>query len=141
MWSLNQPHNITNHDSESDPECYFQSLQNITQLYNISNNTGMCNKHKGYPLHFLFNRANISGISLYKEDLNNCSMDGRSFEEFELLTIMSNIETSDIGSYVVHICYCENGIPDCTKQISFIDVKTGEKQLLILLLLIEEITK
>ena len=130
------------YNSESDPECYFQSLKTITQLYNniISNDTGMCNKQKGYPFHFSFNRANISGISLYKEDLKNCSMDGRSFEEFELLSIMSNIETSDIGSYVVRICYCENGIPDCTKQIPFIDVKTGEKQLLILLLLIEEIT-
>ena len=43
---------------------------------------------------------------------------------------MSNIQTSDIGSYLVHVCFCENRHPDCSKQIPYINIKTGEKLIL-----------
>ena len=76
------------------------------------------------------NRANYSGFSLYKDALNNCSIDGRLFEEFKLLSIMSNIQTSDVGSSLVQACYCENGLPNCSRQIPYINIKTGEKLVL-----------
>ena len=54
-------------------------------------------------------------------------MNGRLFEEYQVLGAMSNIQAADV---VVYVCYCKNGIPDCTKQIPFIDIKTGEKLIL-----------
>ena len=86
----------------SDSECFFQSLKY---------------KQEEKPFYFSLNRAKYSGISLYKGAFNKCSIDGRSFEEFELLNLMSNIQTSDIGSALVQVCYCDNGLPDYSKQI------------------------
>ena len=57
-------------------------------------------------------------------------MVGRSFGEFELLNLMSNIHTSDIGSAVVQVCYCDNGLPKYSKQIPYMNLKTGEKLIL-----------
>ena len=113
-------------DYYSDPECFFQSdiLQNPTHYNNISDDTIECNKK---PFHFSLNRANYSGFTLYKEAFNNCSIDGTSFDEFKLLSILSNIHTSDIGSSWVQLCYCENGFPDCSRQIPYINIKPGEK--------------
>ena len=110
----------------SDPQCCFQSFRNSAQGY-ITSETIKCNKQNKLPFHFSLNRANHSGFSFYKDAFNNCSMGGRSFEEFKLLSIMSNIQTSDIGSSQVQVCLCEKGNPDCTKEIPFIDIKTGEK--------------
>ena len=110
----------------SNPECFFQSLRNPAQRYN-SNSTIKCSNLEKFPFHFSLNRANYSGFSLHKVAFNNCSIDGRSFEEFKLLSIISNIQTSDIGSSLVQICYCEKGIPKCAKQIPFIDIKTEQK--------------
>jgi predicted outer membrane repeat protein len=103
-----------------DLECFFQSetLRNPAVM--------KCNKHIK-PFHFLLNRANYSGSSLYKKIFNNCSMGGRSFEEFKFLSILSNIQNSDIGSSQVLVCFCEDENPDCTKGIAFIDIKTGER--------------
>ena len=106
----------------SDPECFFQFPQNPTQR------SIKCNKQDTLPFQFSLNRANHSGLSWYKDAFNNCSMGGRSFEEFKLLSSMSNIQTSDVGSYLVQVCYCENGFPDCLRQIPYI--KTGEKLIL-----------
>ena len=115
----------------SDTKCFFQSetLPNPAQNYNICNDTIKCNK-QDKTFYFSLNRANYSGSSLYMDDFNKCSIDGTSFDEFELLGIMSNIQTSDIGSYLVHVCFCENGLPDCSKQIPYINIKTGEKLIL-----------
>ena len=107
-------------------ECFFQPFQNSAQLYNTTIDTIKCNK-QNRPFHFSLNRASYSGFSLYKDAFNNCSVSGRSFGEFELLSIMSDIQSSDIGSFQVQLCYCENDNPDCTKEIPFIDIKTGEK--------------
>ena len=68
-------------------------------------------------------------LSLYKDVFNNCSIGKKSIEEFKLLGIISNIQTLDVGSWV-QICYCGNGLPDCSKQIPYINVKTGEKAIL-----------
>ena len=67
---------------------------------------------------------------MYKDAFNNCSIDGRSFEEIKLLSIISNIQTPDVGSFQVQVCYCENGLPDCSRQIPYINIKTGEKLVL-----------
>ena len=41
---------------------------------------------------------------------------------------MTNIESAAVGSIQVWVCYCvSDGKPDCTKQISFININTGEK--------------
>ena len=114
------------------PECFFQSetLQNPAQNYSISNGTIKCINKQGKPFYFSSNRANYSGISLHKDSFNNCSIGRRSFEEFELLSIMSNIQTSDVGARLVQPCYCENRLPDCSRQIPFINIKTGDKLIL-----------
>ena len=116
-------------DHYSNPECFFQSetLQNPAQNYNNSNGTMKCNKK---PFFFSLNRANYLGFALYKEAFNNCSINETLFDEFKLLSILSNIQTSDIGSSWVQVCYCENGLPDCSKQIPYIDIKPGEKIIL-----------
>ena len=90
----------------SAPNCYFQTdtLQNARNT-NITNDTIKCIKHDK-SFHF----------SLYKDAFNNCSMDGRSFEEFKLLSIMSNIQISDVGSSQIQICFCENGLLNCSRQ-------------------------
>ena len=40
---------------------------------------------------------------------------------------MSNIQTSDVGSFLIQPCYCENGLPNCSRQIPYINIKPGEK--------------
>ena len=100
----------------SDTECFFQSLQ--------------C-KQEEKPFYFSLNRAKYSGISFYKGAFINCSMYGRSFGEFELLNLMSNIQTSDIGSALVQVCYCDSGLPDYSKQIPYVNIKTGDKLILL----------
>ena len=57
-------------------------------------------------------------------------MGGRSFEEFKLVdNIISNMQTSDIGSALVQVCYCDKElkVPECSRQIPYVSVKTEEK--------------
>ena len=120
---------FTEFTSHSDPECSFQleNFRNPAKNYvNSTNNNFKCSK-PGKPFYFSLNRANYSGFSLYKRAFNSCSIGGRLFEEFELLSVMSNIQTADIGSFFVQVCYCQNGLPDCSRQISHMNIKTGKK--------------
>ena len=112
------------------PECFFQSLPYPAPTYNITSDTGKCSKQHQFPIQFSTNRANYSGVSLFKSIFLNCSINGNTFEEFTAITAMSNIKTSDVGSFLLQVCYCENGNPDCTKQLPFVDIKTGEKLVL-----------
>ena len=107
------------------PECFFQSLPH----HNINTNTGpgICSKENGFDFQFSLNSAKYSGVSLFKSGFGKCSINGKLFEELVVISSLSNIQTSDIGSFQVQICYCSNSIPDCTKQIPFIDIKTGDK--------------
>ena len=112
-----------------DPVCFFQSetLGNSLKNYNFTDVTVQCSKQEK-PFNFSLNRANYSGFSLYKKIFSNCSIDGRKFREFELLNILSDVQTSDIGSSQVQVCFCgADGNPDCTKEIEFINIKTGER--------------
>ena len=81
-------------------ECFFQSFQNLAQWYNITIETIKCNK-QDKPFHFSLNRASYSASSLYKDAFNHCRMYGRLFGEFELLSTVCDIQTSDIGSSLV----------------------------------------
>ena len=117
-------------DPASDLECFFQSL---SHSYNITTDTGpgRCSKENDLAFKFSLNRANYSGASLFKESFDKCSINGKLFEELTVLNFLSDtVKTSDIGSFQVQICYCEYSTPDCTKQIPFIDIKTGEKIML-----------
>jgi predicted outer membrane repeat protein len=107
------------------PECFFQSRPHSTST--IDTGPGTCSKENDPAFKFSLNRANYSGASLFKEKFNKCSINGKLFEELMIISSLSNIQTSDIGSFQVQICYCENSTPDCTKQIPFIDIKTGDK--------------
>ena len=111
------------------PECFFQSLSHSTSIYNITTDTGpgRCSKENDPAFKFLLNRANYSGASLFKEFFNKCLINGKLFEEFMIISSLSNIQTSDIGSFQVQICYCKNSTADCTKRIPYIDIKTGDK--------------
>ena len=109
--------------------CFFQSLPHPAPTY-ITNDNGKISKQDKFPFQFSLNSANYSGISLFKRVFDNCSINGSKFEEFTVLKYLSNIQTSDVGSFLVQICFCENGNPDCTKQKPFIDIKTGEKLIL-----------
>ena len=65
---------------------------------------------------------------MYKDTFSSCSIDGRAFREFKLLSILSDVQTSDVGSSQVQVCFCgTDGNPDCTKEIESIDIKTGER--------------
>ena len=112
--------------------CFFQSLlpHPAPTLAYITTDNGKCSNQDKFPFQFSINIANYSGISLFKNVFDNCSINGSTFEEFTVLSSLSNIQISDICSFLVQICYCENGNPDCTKQIPFIDIKTGEKLVL-----------
>jgi predicted outer membrane repeat protein len=113
------------------PECFFQSraLPHSTSTYNITIDTdpGTCSKQKDFAFDFLLNRASYSGASLFTKIFDRCSINGKLFEELKIISLLSNIQTSDIGSFQVQICYCENSIPDCAKQIPFIDIKSRDK--------------
>ena len=116
----------------SGPECFFQSevFPNPALNFNIDSDSMKCNEQVVKPIYFSSNRANYSGFSLYKRAFNYCSIGGRSFEEFELVGIMSNIQTPDIGSARVQVCYCEKELPECSRQIPYKSVKTEEKLVL-----------
>ena len=109
------------------PECFFQSLPYPGSMYNMTNDTGKCSKLDEFQFQFILNSANYSGISLFKNIFDKCTIHGREFEEFANLKAISNVQTSDIGSSLVQVCHCENGNPDCTKQIPFIVVDSGRK--------------
>ena len=110
------------------PECFFQSLTRSTPTYNTG--SGTCSKENNSALKFSLNRANYLGASIFKDIFDKCSIDGKLFEELMIISSLSNIQISDIGSFQAQICYCENSTRDCTKQIPFIDIKTGEKIML-----------
>ena len=111
--------------------CFFQSLLHSIPTYNITIDAGpgICNReNENDPaLKFSLNRAKFSGASLFKEIFDKCSINGKLFEELMVIGLLSNIQTSDIGLLQVQICYCKNSTPDCTKQIPYIAVKTGDK--------------
>ena len=123
--SIPDQEQLTLFNVNTDPQCFFQSetLRNLAQNYNISNGTINYNKK---PFIFSLNRANYLGFTLYKDVFRKCQVDGTSFDEFKLLRILSNIQTSDVGSSWVQACYCENRSPDCSRQISYDNIKTGE---------------
>ena len=113
-------------------ECFFQSLPHSTLTYNVTIDTdpGKCSKKNDSVFKFSLNRANYSGASLFKRIFDKCSINRKLFEELIIIRSLSNIQTSGIGSFLVQICYCENSTPDCTKQIPYIDIKTGDKIIL-----------
>ena len=102
------------------PECFFQSLSNSTPAYNIITDTGpgRCSKENDPAFKFPLNRAIYFGASLYKNFFDKCSINGKLFEEFMVISSLSNIRTSDIDFFHVQICFCENSTPDCTKLIA-----------------------
>ena len=85
--------------TKGDSECFFQSetLGNSLKSYNFTDVTVQCSKQEK-PFYFSLNEANYSGFSLYKKTFNNCSINGATFREFELLSILSDVQTPDIGS-------------------------------------------
>ena len=97
-------------------ECFFQSQPHST-----------CSKENDPAFKFSSNNANYSGAGLFKEIFDKCSINGKIFEELIIISSLSNIQMSDIDSFQVQICYCENSTPDCTKQIPYINIKTGYK--------------
>ena len=97
-------------------ECFFQSQPHST-----------CSKENDTAFKFSSNNANYSGAGLFKEIFDKCSINGKLFKELMVISLLSNIQISDIGSFQVQICYCKNSTPDCTKQIPYIDIKTGDK--------------
>ena len=99
-------------------------------MYNNTANAGKCRKEDVFLFQFSLNSANYSGISFFKSTFDNCSINGLIHDEFKLLSIISDVQVSDVGSSLVHICYCETGLPDYTKQIPFIDIKPGKKIIL-----------
>ena len=110
----------------SYPECFFQSLPHPAPMQNIGIDKGNCSKQDEFPFQFSLNSANYSGISLFKSVFDSCSINRSIFEEFTVLNTVSNVQTSDVGSFLVQACFCGNSNPDCTKQLPFIDIKTGE---------------
>ncbi|MCG8625627.1 MAG: hypothetical protein MJE68_26960, partial [Proteobacteria bacterium] len=108
-------------------ECFFQS-QTLLMTYNITFDTGpgTCSKENNSTFKFSLNRAKYSGASLFKSAFDKCSINIKLFEELIIISSLSNIQISDIGSFHVQICYCQNNTPDCTKQIPYINIKTGE---------------
>ena len=115
--------------SANYPECFFQPLRipHPVSTYNISNDIKRCSKQDEFPFQFSLNNANYSGISLFKNVFDNCTMHGREFEEFVILKSISNVQTLDIGSSLVQVCHCENGSPNCIKEIPSIVVDSGRK--------------
>jgi predicted outer membrane repeat protein len=122
---------VTIQDPVDLSECFFQSQPHSTSTYNSTIDTGlgmcMCSKENDPAFKFSLNSANYSGASLFKENFDKCSVNGKLFKELMIISSLSNIQTSDIGSFQVQVCYCENSTPDCTKQIPFMDIKTGDK--------------
>ena len=77
----------------SDPEGFFQ-LENFRNPANNSTNNNFKCRIPGKPFYFSLNRANYSGFSLYKRAFNSCSIGGRLFEEFELLSVYNEQYTN-----------------------------------------------
>jgi predicted outer membrane repeat protein len=110
-------------------DCFFQPLPHSASTCNITG-PGTWSKQNDRAFTFSLNRADNSGASLFKEEFTKCSRNKKLFEELLVISSLSNIQISDIGSFQVQVCYCKNNTPDCTIQIPFIDIKTGEKIML-----------
>ena len=73
------------------------------------------------------NFAEFGGSVLFKEKFSNCVSAKVIVNEFEYIKNVSNVQTEDIGSLSVQVCFCKDGWPDCTYQLPFIGVKNGQK--------------
>ena len=92
-----------------DQECFFQSLGNPVQKYDV---TRKCSKQDQFPLQFSLNRVKYSGHSLFKESFDNCSVNRTSigFREFTVLITLTDIQTTDVGSFQIQVYFCEMAI-------------------------------
>ena len=105
------------------PECFFQSL-----LHPVATNCKQQQQQHWDSFQFSFNQANTSGVSLFKSVFEYCVLNKTIVQEFTILSTMSNIESAAVGSIQVRVCYCvSDAKPDCTKQIPFFNINTGEK--------------
>ena len=116
--------------STSNKECFFQALAlyGSAPLTNPDSNSSMCRN-----IYFGENQAGISGPSLYGGLLDRCRIspfaemllsnacEGHTLSNRTItvgglayLRSISNIDTSDIASPPVRVCFCRNSQPDCS---------------------------
>ena len=92
-------------------KCFFQSLQ-TSEIVNKSQDTNAIN--------FSLTRGELSILKLR---FGNCTINDLMANEMENLKDLSNIRESNTGSLSLRICFCKDGLPDCTYEPSVFRVK------------------
>ena len=67
------------------------------------NSTNECDKQNELPFQFSYN--NYSGVNFFRSIFDNCLINGIVLDEFIVLKPLSKVQTSDIGSFLVQVCY------------------------------------
>ena len=124
-------------------DCTFQTLAMYSPMLNDYNSRNT----ESQNIFFYNNTAGISGNSLFgglldkctvstfaepninKVDMDYSALNGSMITDgAEYLQSISNIQDSDVSSDPVRVCFCREGVPDCSFQPDSIEIDKGQQK-------------
>ena len=129
--------------TDSETDCTFQTLA----MYSPTPNDYNFSDAKSQNIFFYNNTAGVSGNSLFggllyrctvstfaepnihKVDMDYSALNGSMITDgAEYLQSISNIQDSDVSSDPVRVCFCREGVPDCSFQPEPIEIDKGQQK-------------
>ena len=115
---------VADHHQQETPK----SSNDIPVCFVLTNNRTSQQCHRYNPFFkSSLNYAEFAGSILFKEKFDYCNTAKDIVDEFKYLNTISNIQSVEIGSLSIQVCFCKDGLPDCIYQLPFIGVKNGER--------------
>ena len=124
-------------------DCTFQTLAMYSPMLNDYNSRN----EESHNIFFYNNTAGVSGNSLFgglldkctvstfaepninKVDMDYSALNGSMITDgAEYLQSISNIQDSDVSSDPVRVCFCREGVPDCSFQPEPIEIDKGQQK-------------
>ena len=124
-------------------DCTFQTLAMYSPIPNDYNSSDA----ESHNIFFYNNSAGVSGNSLFgglldrctvstfaepnihKVDMDYSASNGSMITDgAEYLQSISNIQDSDVSSDPVRVCFCREGVPDCSFQPDSIEIDKGQQK-------------
>ena len=113
-------------DHTESTECFLLACYKLDETHNLINFSG--------------NSANIVGSAIFGGLLDRCTISPAYTDVFDsqnmnqhiyrltFLMALSNLQSTEVASYPVRVCYCYNNNPDCNHDnIPFVTLQKGEK--------------
>ena len=128
--------------TDSETDCTFQTLA----MYSPTPNDYNSSDAESHNIFFYNNTAGVSGNSLFgglldkctvstfaepnidKVDMDYTALNGSMITDgAEYLQSISNVQDSDVSSDPVRVCFCREGVPDCSFQPDSIEIDKGQQ--------------